>query len=302
MAVKDMFNQYPGSFGSLEESRKEASSPQVKIVVPPPGLVDSLSSDRAFNIENLAMLTKLSMLLDTLNRNFLTLPSAINDKAALESGQIFPYQIFNVPLDSVLDGVSTASRRQTSGLMNVLAVGTDGLIDTVSIKLNSQQADPIQPKYVNPIPLPFYSFYVTSTLAQPGKSLVILCSNTTNPNFGTGAMAKALISGAPSTIYSAALLAAGTYYTAMVDCKGVSRVAFRINNGLDVAVTAQAITNFTNSSADADLIATPVPIASLDRATIIPAWDNWNPYMGIVLAVAAIPAAGTLSVQAVVQE
>jgi hypothetical protein len=225
------------------------------------------------------------------------------DKQSLENGQVVPYQVFSVPLDAALDGVSIASKRETSGLMTIMAIGTDGIMDTISIKLNTPQASAISPKYVNPIPLPFYSFYVTSSVAQAGKTLFVLCANTNNPNFGTGNTAKALVSGAPQTIYSAALLAAGTYYTTMVDCRTSKRIALRIENGLDADATARALANITNASADADLINGDVLVPAGEHRTItIDLNEDWQPYIGVRLVVAAVPTAGTLTVYSVVQE
>jgi selenocysteine lyase/cysteine desulfurase len=82
----------------------------------------------------------------------------------------------------------------------------------------------------------------------------------------------------------------------------MKRIAFRIVNGLDVAITAHVLANFTNSSVDADLVGGDVVVATLDHESIVPAWDDWQPYMGMRLTIMGIPTSGTLTVQAVVQE
>ncbi len=269
-----------------------------EIVVPDEKFFDKLTSQYDLSIANLRLLAGLKGSIDQLNKALpLILASSISDKAALINGSVLPYQVFSIPLDAVLSDES----HDTLGLMTVFAIGTDGLIAPVSVRFNTPQANLIPLGRINPIPINFYRFFITNSVAQPGKTLTVYCSNG-NQNVGTGIMNKASVSGAVQTIYSAALLAAGTYYSTMMDCRSIKRIAFRLINGLDVDCTAQVIANFTDSSADADLLASPVLVGTGDHDSIVPAWDDWQPYMGVVLEVTNIPTSGTLAVEAVVQE
>jgi hypothetical protein len=224
----------------------------------------------------------------------ITIPSTlVTDQNKLTSGSIVPYDILSIALDSAL----TEAEYTVQG--EILAANTDGVLNDIYIRFNNKSvAKRVPIKYFNPWSQPFFKIYVTAP-AQSGKTLYLAAGQTGIANIQ---VAKVPSSGAPETIYSAALLAAGTYYSTMVDCQTVRRVAFRITNGLDVDCTAQVIANFTDDSATADLLASPVVVATGDHASIVPAWDDWQPYMGIVLVVTAVPSSGTLSVEKVVQE
>lgn len=276
-----------------------------EIIIPPKTWLDKLSNDYAIGVANLKLLAELKGSIDQLNKSLpIILSSSLQDKAALESGAVLPYQVFRISLATVFADAPYPCQ----GFMTVLAFGSDGLVDSVSLKFNTQQANNVPlAAGINPIPMSFYRFYLTNSLAQPGKTLTIFCSNG-NPNVGTGNQAKKPTTGAPQIIFNAAFgaIPIGTYLSLLLDCQGVNRILLFAISTLDVPVALQAMGNIENVPATSSLIngLIPCPIGSVitTHVGIGLAYDDWHPYVGAQVGVAVNPTVGSLIIYAVVQE
>ena len=96
--------------------------------------------------------------------------------------------------------------------------------------------------------------------------------------------------------------AVGATNTEMLDWKKGKRLILKVTSTLDQAITVQVVGNIENAIFGAVNINAPLPCAAFSNITVGLAWDDWHPYIGAVLAHAVAPAAGTVKVEAVIQE
>ena len=107
----------------------------------------------------------------------------------------------------------------------------------------------------------------------------------------------------PEQIFSKAILSAGDFYSdKMVDWTRGKRIVFKVESSLNQAVQIQVIGNTTDSKELATDIGPALPCTANGNISVGPAWDDWQPYVGVKITVGAPPTAGILTIWAVVQE
>ncbi len=225
----------------------------------------------------------------------------IPERSQLINRQVQTYAVRTVALDSAL----TDQKYDDEGY-NMVAV-SDGSLDSIFLRLNHQTNDLIPAKFIDIENHPFYKLYVTSP-AQAGKTLYLVESKIPGFRMAVNQTGIKSTSVGIETIFSAAFGAvpAGTYYTSLVDVQVGQKVVMLITNTLDQAVTVQAIGNIRSVTLPAGGFATigiPVPVAALTGINTIGVSDvYWHPYIGGRIVVAANPTAGSLKIEAIVQE
>ena len=95
---------------------------------------------------------------------------------------------------------------------------------------------------------------------------------------------------------------AGTTLTEMLNWTKGKRLIIKVTSKLNQAITVQLVGNIDNAISGAVNIDVPLPCAALSNITVGPAWDDWHPYIGAILTHAVAPTAGTVKVEAVIQE
>jgi len=109
----------------------------------------------------------------------------------------------------------------------------------------------------------------------------------------------------PEQIFSSAIRSAGTFYSdKMVNWTEGKRILFKVESSLNKAVNIQIIGNVTDTKDLATDINGVLPCPANGNISIGLAWDDWHPYIGVKITVAAgaVPTAGILAISAVVQE
>lgn len=109
------------------------------------------------------------------------------------------------------------------------------------------------------------------------------------------------------TIYNAAIVAAATFYSTLVDCQTAKRVIFHATSTLNQPCTLRLVGNITNTLPEVNDIGNLVNLAAgnvtTQYASIGPDFvqGDWHPYIGVRIITALAPGAGTLVIQAVRQ-
>jgi len=107
----------------------------------------------------------------------------------------------------------------------------------------------------------------------------------------------------PEQVYRHAIRAAGTFYTdKMVNWTKGKRITFKAESSLNQAVNLQVIGNIVDDRERATDIGPALPLAANSNLSVGPAWDDWNPFIGIRITAAVAPTAGILTIWAVIQE
>ena len=107
----------------------------------------------------------------------------------------------------------------------------------------------------------------------------------------------------PEQIFSSAIRSAGTFYTdRMVNWTKGKRIMFKAESSLNQAVNLQVIGNIVDDRGRATDIGPALPLAANGNLSVGPAWDDWNPFIGLRITAAVAPTAGILTIWAVIQE
>ena len=107
----------------------------------------------------------------------------------------------------------------------------------------------------------------------------------------------------PEQVFSHSIRSAGTFYSdKMVDWRNGKRILFKVESSLNQAANIQLIGNTSDDTNRATDLGIAVPCAANDNTHVIPAWDDWMPYVGVEITVAVAPTAGILTISAVIQE
>ncbi len=107
----------------------------------------------------------------------------------------------------------------------------------------------------------------------------------------------------PEQVYRHPIRAAGTFYTdTMVNWTKGKRIMFKAESSLNQAVNLQVIGNIVDDRERATDIGLVLPLAANSNLSVGPAWDDWNPFIGIRITAAVAPTAGVLTIWAVIQE
>ncbi|GAJ07166.1 unnamed protein product, partial [marine sediment metagenome] len=102
---------------------------------------------------------------------------------------------------------------------------------------------------------------------------------------------------------SSGIRSAGTFYTdSMVNWTKGKRILFKAESSLNQAVILQPKGNIVDNMDLAVDINGALPLAANGNLSVGLAWDDWHPYVGVKITVAVAPAAGILTISAVVQE
>ena len=106
----------------------------------------------------------------------------------------------------------------------------------------------------------------------------------------------------PEEIFSKAILSAGTFYSdRMVNWTEGKRILFKVESSLNVAIQVQVIGNIVDNKDLATDIGPPITCDANDNTSVGLAWDDWHPYIGVRITVAADPSSGILTISAVTQ-
>lgn len=107
----------------------------------------------------------------------------------------------------------------------------------------------------------------------------------------------------PEEIFSQDIRSTGTFYAdKMVDWRRGKRIYFFIESTLNQDVQIQVIGNKTDSKEGATDIGPAQICPGNDNISIGPSWEQWCPFIGVKLVVAALPTSGLLTITAVPQE
>lgn len=104
-------------------------------------------------------------------------------------------------------------------------------------------------------------------------------------------------------LFNQALRAAGAYTTVeMANWTKGKRLIIFVTNTLDQMVLVQLVGHIRNTVIGSTNLNAPLPCAAFSNISVGLAWDDWHPYIGATLTLAAVPTTGVLKVEAVVQE
>ena len=107
----------------------------------------------------------------------------------------------------------------------------------------------------------------------------------------------------PEQIFSSAIRSAGTFYAdKMVNCTKAKRILFKVESSLNQAVNIQLIGNKVDDMNLATDINGALPCAANGNISVGLAWDDWHPYVGVMITAAVAPTAGLLTIWSVIQE
>ncbi len=88
----------------------------------------------------------------------------------------------------------------------------------------------------------------------------------------------------------------------MVDYTSGKRALIKVESSLDQAVDIQTIGNIVDNFASAADIGPVLPCPANDNISIGLGWDDWHPWIGVRMNLAAVPTAGRLMIMVVIQE
>ncbi len=107
----------------------------------------------------------------------------------------------------------------------------------------------------------------------------------------------------PEEIFRLAIRTIGTFFSdKMVDWTEGKRLLLKVDSSLNQAVLIQLIGNIRSAKDEAVDINGVFPCVANGKITIGLAWDDWHPYVGCEITVAAAPTSGVLTITAVIQE
>lgn len=107
----------------------------------------------------------------------------------------------------------------------------------------------------------------------------------------------------PEIIFNQPIRSAGTFFSdRMVNWTEGKRLLLKVESSLDQAVQLQAFGNVDDTRTQATNIGPPVACPANGNTSIGMAWGDWQPYIGIQITAAVAPAAGILTIRAVIQE
>lgn len=107
----------------------------------------------------------------------------------------------------------------------------------------------------------------------------------------------------PEQIFHQSIRAAATFYSdKMVNWTKGKRILFKVESSLNQALIIQLIGNISDDRRLATDVGPSLPCAANGNVSVGPAWDDWHPYIGVQITVAAAPTAGILTISAVIQE
>lgn len=107
----------------------------------------------------------------------------------------------------------------------------------------------------------------------------------------------------PEQIFESSIRSSGTFYSdKMVDFTRGKRILFKVESSLNQPVDIQLKGNIIDDFNMATDVGPSLPCTANGNISIGPAWDDWHPYIGVEITVAAAPTAGILTISAVVQE
>ena len=107
----------------------------------------------------------------------------------------------------------------------------------------------------------------------------------------------------PEIIFNQPIRSAGTFFTdRMVNWTEGKRLLLKVESSLDQAVQLQAFGNVDDTRTQATNIGPPVACPANGNTSIGMAWGDWQPYIGMQIVAAVAPAAGILTIRAVIQE
>ena len=107
----------------------------------------------------------------------------------------------------------------------------------------------------------------------------------------------------PELIFQQAIRSAGTFISdKMVDFRNGKRLLFKVESSLDQNVTIQLVGNKADGFNQATDIDGPFPCLANGNISIGLAWDDWHPYVGVIITAVVAPTVGILNTWSVMQE
>jgi len=187
-----------------------------------------------------------------------------------------------------------------------LHVTSDGKLDGITIKLNTQSEQSIDIKDFNTIPLINATrLYLTSDVVA-GRTTARLTFSLVEPNKVSTSfvITDYIVTPAVNVYTSGVAPGAATVYSTMVDARTAKNLVFKVTNTVDVIITVQAIGNLTNNTATASLMGVAVPVPALtgiETLGIDLSGDDWHGYVGVQIIIPAGATAGTLVIDEVLR-
>jgi len=106
----------------------------------------------------------------------------------------------------------------------------------------------------------------------------------------------------PEAIFNQAIRSVGAFHSdAMVNWTEGKRILFKVESSLDQAVQIQLVGNISDTFTLATNIGPALPCVANGNISVGPAWDDWHPFIGVLITTAIAPTAGILNIWAVVQ-
>ncbi|MDD5061497.1 MAG: hypothetical protein PHN44_04345 [Candidatus Marinimicrobia bacterium] len=182
-----------------------------------------------------------------------------------------------------------------------LQVSSDGLLDGITIKLNTQSEQSIDVKDYSLLPVVNATRLYLSNTAVLGRTNLRLTFSQVEPNkvITTQNLTQYVVSASQSIYTSATPPAAGTVYTTVIDCRNAKNIVFRIVNTSDVNITVQAVGNIASSTTGCSYIGVAIPVVATTGIVTVGVnleGDDWHPYIALEIVIPAGAAAGDVEI------
>lgn len=111
------------------------------------------------------------------------------------------------------------------------------------------------------------------------------------------------IAGDEERIFDQEIRTAGVFNAdKMVDFRKGKRMLIKVESNLDQALILQPVGNMDESYGLATNINGPIGCGINGNASILLAWDDWHPFVGITITTGIAPTTGKLNIRVIIQE
>jgi hypothetical protein len=215
----------------------------------------------------------------------------------LETGQIVPYRLITIPMDTAGTDVPFTV------VGDNLVAFSDGTLMGTTIKFGNTNFDAVPIYYVIGKKIPTSKIFV-SWVAQSGKKLYILSGYQGIAQFDLNPIyASNVGSTAPEVLYSD--MPGATVFSLLADCRNTKRLVIDCESTLDAAIQIQPVGSLTNSAISVRDLGLFYPVADGSATTQAISFDisdtYWRPFIGVQIIITGVPTSGTLTITSVKQ-
>ncbi len=154
--------------------------------------------------------------------------------------------------------------------------------------------------------------YIAALLEELNKNQIALIAAINNLVLPPGGGGAGAIAGEVATpwvakdkesIYATPIRSVGVFNSdKMVDYTRGKRMLIKVESSLDQPASIQLVGGIDNTFNLATNVGGPNVVPANGNLAIGLAWDDWHPYIGVVITVAAAPTTGILNIWGVIQE